>query len=160
VLGKAVPELPVVMELVAEGREGERFDQVLRNAGGNGLADNRQLPDGGHGDDLHGQAGTADSAQNVQSVQIRQVHIQQHQIDGDGGLLLLSGGQPQERQGLRTRARHTRELETVDPPDILRMGGGCHGFVFDHEDADRIRHWCLLIPLPRLTGPDAAAATR
>jgi hypothetical protein len=98
---RAVPR--IALELVGESRERERLDEVLAHPVGDGLADALRVARGGHRDDVDGRGSArVQDAEHVQALDVGQVEVEQHEVDG-------AAGQQLERLGRAMRDAGQRE---------------------------------------------------
>ena len=92
---------------------------------GDGVPHHLGLPRGGDGDDVDHLARGPQPLQQAEAVAVRQVHVEQHQVD----LVLV-----EEPRGLAGGAGHARHLEPRHPAHVghVRLGGEL--LVLDDED--------------------------
>src|SRR5215207_2328743 len=117
----------VLDQLVAQGRERERLEQVLHDPLGDGGPDHVQVAGRGDGDHVGGPALSPHSSADVQPGHVGQVDVEQDEVD-------LADGQ--EPQRLATRVSDADHLKAGHPPDQFLVGGGEHRVVLDHEHPD------------------------
>ena len=124
--GGAEPAQPI-RELV----EPERLHEVLRHAVRDGAAHHRQV--GGRGERQHPavEAGRAQLVQEVQAVPVRQVHVQQHDVEREAPVRVQArrGDLPRGQQG----AGHRGHLEARQPVQVRHVGLGRQLLVLDDE---------------------------
>lgn len=120
-------ELGVPVETVPEGGEGEGLQDVLDDAEGDALADDREVAGGGDGDDVGGVPGGTQGPYEMKAVSVGQIEVQQQQIDR---------GPLQQPHGFGPRVRDPGNVETGDATDTEGVCVGGDGVVLDDENSD------------------------
>ena len=127
-----VPELPtiggILLEFDSETGKRERFEQIGDDPLRNGLPYDVQVARRGHGDDVEVVAGGPDLSQQVESVAVGQIQVEQDEVDRNAA---------DQAHGLLRRSGDTGHSERGQSTDVGGMSFGGDGFVLDDEDLDR-----------------------
>jgi hypothetical protein len=125
--GDLAPVVGVLEQLVAEGREGERLEEVGHHPLADRGPDHLEVPGRGDRDHVGAPALGPHGPADLQPGHVGQVDVEQDEVDRPGG---------QEPQRLPTRMCDADHLEAGHPPGQLLVGGGEHRVVLDHQDPD------------------------
>src|SRR5699024_3717640 len=131
---EAIAEGGVRLELRLEDGEGEGLDDVLGDTVGQGLLHDLHVPGRGHGDDVHVDTLAADGPADLDPVSVRQIHVEEHEVDALGFETVDLTRQSGHR--LSGVLRHSRDVIAVDTIDLLRVSTGSNGPVLDGEHTD------------------------
>lgn len=109
---------------VPQRGERERFDDVLHGPLGDRRAHEVGITGRRHDHHIDRRAGGADPPEQVQPAAVRQMQVQQHQVDTALGQLAL---------GLEPGTCDRGDGEPVDPLHVGAVGAGRDRLVLDHE---------------------------
>ena len=119
----------VLLQLGAERRERERLEEVEHDALRDRVADDVGVPGRRHRDHVAQVTGRAQPLQQAEPVSVREVHVQQHEVDRR-----VRG---QETHRLAGRPRHAGDLEAVEAADVGAVGLRGDRLVLHHQHPDR-----------------------
>src|SRR5699024_9898278 len=131
---EAIAEGGVRLELRLEDGAGVVIDDVLVATVGHGLLPDLHITGRGHGDDVHVDTLAADGPADLDPVSVRQIHVEEHEVDALGFETVDLTRQSGHR--LSGVLRHSRDVIAVETIDILRVSTGGNGLVLDAEHTD------------------------